>query len=381
MRTTQADVLIIGGGLAGLCAAIDLARAGYEVLLFEPKAYPRHKVCGEYISNEVLPYLKSLGFDPFDHGAVAISNFLWTHPDGRSISARLPLGGFGLSRYTAELELFNLAKAAGVSFITEAVVAIQSEPDGVTAKTSSGKLFYGQTGIGAYGKRSVLDKKLAREFIDQKANFMAAKWHARGSFDSSLVALHNFKGGYCGVSRVEEGLINFCFIATYDVFKKHKNLNEFINLELASNPALKELLDQTDMQFEQPISIAQISFKDKPPVEAHWLMCGDTAGLIHPLSGNGMSMAIRSASLAASELKAFLKGTVNRKSLMVSYENHWKSEFNKRLRMGRIAARVFASPKASSLSLQFLKLIPGLLPFFIRQTHGKLKPKHLHNEA
>ena len=82
MRTTQADVLIIGGGLAGLCAGIDLAQAGYEVLLFEPKAYPRHKVCGEYISNEVLPYLKSLGFDPFDHGAVAISNFLWTHTDG-----------------------------------------------------------------------------------------------------------------------------------------------------------------------------------------------------------------------------------------------------------------------------------------------------------
>lgn len=381
MRTTQADVLIIGGGLAGLCAAIDLAQAGHEVLLFEPKAYPRHKVCGEYISNEVLPYLKSLGFDPFEHGAVAISNFLWTHPDGRSISTRLPLGGFGLSRYTAELELFNLAKAAGVDFVAEAVVEIESEPSGVAATTSSGKLFYGRTGIGAYGKRSVLDKKLVREFIDQKANFMAAKWHAQGSFDSSLVALHNFKGGYCGVSRVEEGLINFCFIATYDVFKKHKNLNEFINLELASNPALNQLLEQTEMQFEQPISIAQISFKDKPPVEEHWLMCGDTAGLIHPLSGNGMSMAIRSASLAASELNTFLKGKINRESMLDNYENHWKSEFNKRLRMGRLAARVFASPKASSLSLKFLKLIPGLLPFFIRQTHGKLKPKHLHNEA
>ena len=60
------EVVIIGGGLAGLSAAIDLKKRGRSVGLIEKASFPRHKVCGEYVSNEVLPYLQSIGFDPYD---------------------------------------------------------------------------------------------------------------------------------------------------------------------------------------------------------------------------------------------------------------------------------------------------------------------------
>ena len=66
------QVIIIGGGLAGLVNAIHLGKKGINVLLIEKNEYPKHKVCGEYISKEVLPYLSYLGIDPFDHGAVDI---------------------------------------------------------------------------------------------------------------------------------------------------------------------------------------------------------------------------------------------------------------------------------------------------------------------
>jgi flavin-dependent dehydrogenase len=69
------DVIIIGGGLAGLCNAIHLSKFGKEVLLIERNEYPKHKVCGEYISNEVLPYLQFLDFNPFHFGAVKINSF------------------------------------------------------------------------------------------------------------------------------------------------------------------------------------------------------------------------------------------------------------------------------------------------------------------
>ena len=57
---------IIGGGLAGLTAALHLSKAGFEVLLFEKERYPKHKVCGEYISNEILPYWTALGVNPLN---------------------------------------------------------------------------------------------------------------------------------------------------------------------------------------------------------------------------------------------------------------------------------------------------------------------------
>ena len=70
---TSFDVIIIGGGLAGLTNAIHLSKSIHRVLLIEKNSYPKHKVCGEYISNEVLPYLNSLGIDPIKVGAKQIS--------------------------------------------------------------------------------------------------------------------------------------------------------------------------------------------------------------------------------------------------------------------------------------------------------------------
>ena len=90
------DIIIIGGGLAGLCNAIHLSKYGKDVLLIEKNNYPKHKVCGEYISNEVLPYLQFLDFNPFDFGAVKIENFQISTTNNKTINAKLPLGGFGI---------------------------------------------------------------------------------------------------------------------------------------------------------------------------------------------------------------------------------------------------------------------------------------------
>src|ERR1043165_1990412 len=93
------DAIIVGGGLAGLVSAIELSRAGYRVLVLEKKQYPFHKVCGEYVSNEVLGYLQSLGFDPHAFGASRIAKLRVSTPSGKNMRAPLQPGGFGLSRY------------------------------------------------------------------------------------------------------------------------------------------------------------------------------------------------------------------------------------------------------------------------------------------
>jgi len=91
------DVLIVGGGLAGLTAAIHLAQENRSVCLFERETYPHHKVCGEYVSNEIVPYLESLGVYMADI-AVAITNLQLSTISGKSIALALPLGGKGIYR-------------------------------------------------------------------------------------------------------------------------------------------------------------------------------------------------------------------------------------------------------------------------------------------
>ena len=91
------QVVIVGGGLAGLVSAIQLSKAGIETILLEKHAYPKHKVCGEYISNEVLPYLNHLGFDPFEYGAKKITRLSFSTYNGKSFDTTLPLGGFSIS--------------------------------------------------------------------------------------------------------------------------------------------------------------------------------------------------------------------------------------------------------------------------------------------
>ena len=112
----DADVLIIGGGLAGLTAGIHLSQQHLRVLLIEKNTYPQHKVCGEYVSNEVLPYLHQLGVDMSELQPSQIHQFLFSTVVGKTVESALPLGGFGVSRYALDLFLYKKAVSAGVVF-------------------------------------------------------------------------------------------------------------------------------------------------------------------------------------------------------------------------------------------------------------------------
>jgi len=154
------QVIIIGGGLAGLTSAIHLSQLGIDVMLIEKNAYPKHKVCGEYISNEVLPYLQYLGFDPFEYGAKKISRLTFSTTKGKTISAALPLGGFGISRFCIDQALAEKAISNGVKIIHQSVSDIHFKNDSFHITTNDSSEYISKVVIGAYGKRSNMDVKL-----------------------------------------------------------------------------------------------------------------------------------------------------------------------------------------------------------------------------
>ena len=366
------DVIIIGGGLAGLTAALDLSRHGYDIVLFETNSYPRHKVCGEYISNEVHPYLKNLGIDLLAEGAVEITDFQISTLNGYKTATKLPLGGMGMSRYALDNLLYLKAIQQSVRFFFSKVSEVTYKDDQFFIRTES-KSYAAKVVIGAYGKRSALDKSLERDFSLEKHSWLAVKGHFNHSkFPQNLVALHNFDGGYGGLSKTEDGTVNFCYLTNYKSFKKYGDIKEFNQKVVSKNKYLKLFLDEADPVFENPLSIAQISFQKKEPIVNHILMCGDTAGLIHPLCGNGMAMAIHSAKLASELIHQFLEDTTyDRTQLEKDYRQVWNRTFKRRLWYGRKLQHLLLNKKVIDIGIRTAGASKGLLKFIITKTHGK----------
>lgn len=365
------DVIIIGGGLAGLCNAIHLSKHKIKVLLIEKNSYPKHKVCGEYISNEVLPYLKFLDFNPFKFGAEKIEKFQLSTTKNKSLSTELPLGGFGISRYSIDYHLLKNAISSGTMFLEDMVIEVNFINDNFTVRTKENKSFSSKIVVGSFGKRSLLDVNLNRKFIKKKSPYLGVKIHVKGKFPKDLVALHNFKGGYCGVSKVENDIINLCYITTFSSFKKYKSINDFEKNEIYKNNYLKEIFKNSKPLWAKPLSISQISFETKELINKHIIFCGDAAGMIHPLCGNGMSMAIQSAQIASPLIIKFLKKEITRNQLEKKYISEWNNQFKWRLKAGHTIATLFRKHWVANFLLSVIKNLPFLLPLIIKQTHGK----------
>jgi len=364
------DVIIVGGGLAGLTAAIHLLKYGYTVTVFEKNHFPKHKVCGEYISNEVTPYLKSLQLDLESLHPKHIDRLSFSLVSGKIISTALPMGGLGISRFTLDYYLYQQVMERGGCIQQETVTEVLFNDKQFKVITQNG-CYYAALVFGAFGKRSNLDVKLNRRFLSKPSNWLGVKAHYTLPFDEHLVGLHHFKGGYCGISKVENDNVNICYLGSYATFKKHKNIEEYQEKVVAENPHLKAFFEKAVMQFENPLTISQISFASKSTVENHMLMIGDTAGLIHPLCGNGMAMAIHSAKLACEAAIPFLKEISSRAEMEKQYTENWKYAFKTRLKTGRWLGYLLQKEQLASLVLQLVVVFPFLLPIIIKRTHGK----------
>lgn len=369
------DVAIIGGGLAGLALSIQCARAGLHTVLYEKEKYPFHRVCGEYISFESWNFLQELGLPLSDMQLPQISKLLVSAPNGSTITESLIPGGFGISRYRIDYELYNVARKEGVE-INEStrvmdVVYSRNNFNIFTNKNEcSAKIV-----AGAFGKRSNLDIRWKRNFIKQRPgnlnHYIGVKYHIEYDHPKDTIALHNFHHGYCGISAVENGLNCLCYLTNASNLRK--NMNDIHSMEqqvLKKNPYLRSILENSTFLNKEPLTISQVSFNRKSQVENHILMIGDAAGLITPLCGNGMSIALHSSKIAFEEILHFVQNKNSRFEMEQQYALRWENNFSRRMQTGRIIQRFFGSETATTSMLAFLKPFPSITKFLISQTHG-----------
>ncbi len=249
------DLAIVGGGLAGLALSIQIAKEGQKVVLFEKEQYPFHRVCGEYISLESWNFLESLGVDLRSLNISYLNKLQVSDINGNSFEQPLPLGGFGISRYKLDHLLSGIAKQAGVVLYEQTRVNdIQFLNNAFTIETSKGDVS-AKVAAASYGKRSNLDVKWKRPFILAKKNklnnYIGIKYHVRYNFPADLIALHNFKKGYCGISKVEDDRYCLCYLTNADNLKNSGNdIKTMEKTILSANPHLKKIFEESEMMMK-----------------------------------------------------------------------------------------------------------------------------------
>jgi flavin-dependent dehydrogenase len=375
-NSDNCEVGIIGGGLAGLSLSILLAKNGHKVILFEKEKYPFHKVCGEYISLESWNFIESLGLNLSKLNLPIIKKLLVSSPNGNAIYANLDLGGFGISRFFIDNELKKIAIANGVHLKEKTKVNDVVFKDNLfTIKYNTGEINCPVV-TGSFGKRSNLDAKWARDFIRKKQNklnnYIGVKYHIKSSWSPDIIALHNFKNGYCGISKIEQDKYCLCYLTTAQNLKENgSSITEMERNVLYKNPFLKEIFSTSEFLFTEPVTISQISFDKKNQVENHILMAGDAAGMITPLCGNGMSMALHSSKIGFECINSFLEKNITRQEMENQYENRWSFHFKKRLKAGRVIQKLFGKETATNIIINVLKYLPFAVNKMIKATHGK----------
>ena len=364
------DVAIIGGGIAGLSLSIDLKKRGYDIIVIEKGNYPRHKVCGEYISMESQNYLQKICPALINLNLPVINNFKLTAGNNKEFTTKLDLGGFGISRYLLEEMLFKEAEKQGVKFMLDCKAKDVNSDDNnsYVIKTNSGNIMASLV-CNSTGRNS--NFKTTEKTSANSTNYVGIKYHIKLSRDPKLIEIHNFPGGYCGISNIEEGLSCLCYIVN------SKNLNEVNNsipeLEktfLFKNSNLEKIFTTAEFIFKEPVTVSGINFLIREPVTDNSFFLGDAAGSMAPITGNGMSMGLRSASVLADNIDQYFSKKITKQQLVFNYSGFWNKEFSTRIKLSRYLQKLSEYPFLTKRTIGLFNLFPTLANGIIKQTHG-----------
>ena len=298
-------VLVLGGGLAGASAALELAQARIPVRLLERETGPRHKVCGEFLSVEAQRDLQRLGLDPAALGAVPIDRVRLIAGE-RQVEAALPFVAQGLSRKRLDEALLQCAERQGARI--ERGVKVTGIEDG-RVSTSAGPC-RSRAILLATGKHDV--RGTARGGPDAGKDYVGFKMHWRLSPAQrralgSAIELILFRGGYAGLQGISRDGANLCLIVRRNRLAQDGARWEELIAGMMGESHLARRLGDAEALFDRPLAIANLPYgylcdhASSGPENLYRL--GDQAALTAPLTGDGMAIALRSARLAVDSVK------------------------------------------------------------------------------
>jgi len=360
--TRHVDHLVIGGGPAGAFAAMRLAAAGCGVTLVEKESGPHHKVCGEFLSREALEYLKQAGISPHDLGAASIGNVRLS-AGKRMVIAPLPFQALSLSRRALDEALLVRAEKANCE--VHRGVAVESlAPAGPEwiASLSDGSSLHAHTVFLATGKHNL---RGFPRFPAKQSDLVGFKLHWRLAPANiqelrGFMDLYLFPGGYGGLSLIENDDANLCLVVRRATLRTLGGWPQLIAFLLDNNRHLGSLLDGATPLWPQPLAISPIPYGYLVR-ERRGLWCiGDQAAVIPSFTGDGISIALHSATLAA---QMFLSGASAEK-----YAHTLHAQLARSMSLATWLSRIAVTRAGRIAALAALTLAPNAMRWIAAYT-------------
>jgi len=320
------DLIVIGAGPAGCAAAITAAGTGATVLLLERGRFPRHKVCGEFVSAESLSLLQNL-LAPAHRSLITKAPHI-PHSrifvDRAELQAEISPPAASITRFDLDLALWDSCAQAGIELRDDCVVqSVKGRgPFQVTARIES---FAARAIINATGRWSNLTSPAIRARVSNHDRWIGVKAHFRECVHPvpPSVDLYFFDGGYCGVQPITANqtdaatAVNACAMVRAGVAT---DLNQVLKL----HPALRERSESWQPLMD-PVTTSPLVFHPPEPLRNGILQIGDAATFVDPFIGDGISLALRSGDMAGNSLAPFFRGECSLDAAAAHYKRHYQN--------------------------------------------------------
>ena len=374
MRAVTPSPVIVGGGLAGGAAGIDLARAGHAPLLLEREADAHDKICGEFLSGEAVTALAGLGVDARTLGAVPITS-VEVNDGRRKVAAGLPFPALSLSRRVLDMALLEQATAAGVAVergVTVRGVTVRGVENSVENGVERGterrvERGVAHTSVGdvpasalllASGKHDVrgAPRPDGPDEIGFKMYFRDTVLSRRLA---STVAVTFFDGGYAGLQPVEGARLNLSLLIDGPQYRALGSWPALLE-RICREPALAALAD-AEALLPRPLAISRVpyGYLARQANDGLWRL-GDQAAVIPSFCGDGMAIALESGRLAAAMLADGATAAEYQRALLMSTRRP--------VRVAMAALRLTRHPLGRLAAMVGLSVVPGGLALLARLT-------------
>ena len=361
------DLIVIGGGPAGTSAAITCARGGADVLLLERGRFPRHKVCGEFVSAESVELLRDLLAS--QHATLLSASIRISQSriflDGRTLHPPVDPVAASIARFDLDAALWDSAQNCGVDCRQQIPVQSVSGAAPFLVKTSVGD-FETRALINASGRWSNLTPAFPE--ADSKSKWIGLKGHLAEGLPPASVDLYFFDGGYCGVHPVDlgdgaerSGRVNACAMVRADVATTLPEV--FVRY-----PQLRQR-SRVWKALSDPVTTSPLIFHEPRPESDGILMVGDAAAFVDPFVGDGISLALRSGRMAGDSLIPFFAGTIPLPEAALNYRASYEQRLVPVFRASSKIRRMLSLPRTVRTPiLRLLEKSPTITRYVVSKT-------------